>query len=597
MDLSIATLHAAYRRHELTPTGLMRSLRERILGQSRYNAWIYVLDEDELEGYLQALDGCSPDDLPLFGVPFAIKDNIDLAGVPTTAACPDYAYTPGRHAFVVELLIRQGAIPLGKTNLDQFATGLVGTRSPYGAAHNAFDPEYIAGGSSSGSALAVALGHVSFALGTDTAGSGRVPAAFNNLVGVKPSRGLLSCGGVVPACRSLDCVSIFALQPDDAVLLTRTLEVHDPADPWSRRVTGRRGANPRHFTFGVPVDEQLEFFGNGEYQQLFRRSVADLEAAGGRAVTIDFAPFREAARLLYEGPWLAERYLVVKKLLQQRPESLLEVTRGIIARAEGITAADAFLARYRLAELQRAAERVWQQVDLLLTPTAGTHYRLEEVAAEPVFTNSRLGYYTNYMNLLDCAAVAVPAGFTADGLPFGVTLQAPAFSDDFLLAVAHRFHGRLETPLGAGDITRAPGPAPTLRGRVEVAVCGAHLEGEPLNHQLTDRGGFLLERTTTASVYRLYALAGGPPLRPGLVREEQAEGHAIQVEVWSLPEESFGSFVAGIPEPLGMGRLELADGRWVSGFICEPRGIDGAEDISAFGGWRAWLAARNQRSR
>jgi allophanate hydrolase len=387
---------------------------------------------------VQRLEGRDPASLPLYGIPFAIKDNIDLAGIPTTAACPDYAYTPQISATVVQQLIDAGAIPLGKTNLDQFATGLVGARSPYGACRNSIDPDYISGGSSAGSAVAVALGMASFSLGTDTAGSGRVPAAFNNLLGHKPSCGLLSTSGVVPACRTLDCVSIFALNAADAAAVLDVAQGYDAVDPYSRRAMPGKPVLGSKFRFGVPHDGQLEFFGNPETPGLFGAAVERLRSLGGEAVSIDFSPFLETARLLYEGPWVAERYAAIREFIETRPDALFPVTRQIISGAGKFTAVDTYAALYRLKALQRRTETVWDDIDVLFTPTAGTIYRVSEVEAEPLRCNSNLGYYTNFMNLLDLSAVAVPAGFQTNRLPFGVTLAAPAFSDGMLLELADR---------------------------------------------------------------------------------------------------------------------------------------------------------------
>jgi allophanate hydrolase len=590
-SLDIRSLHAAYRAGTLTPRAMIDRVLARIAAQPERNAWIHRLDRDALMACADRLEGHSPDSLPLYGVPFAVKDNIDLAGVPTTAACPAFAHTPDRSAFVVEHLIAAGAIPLGKTNLDQFATGLVGTRSPYGACRNAFDPRYISGGSSAGSAVTVATGAVSFSLGTDTAGSGRVPAAFNNLIGVKPTRGWLSASGVVPACRSLDTVSIFALTVPDAQQVLAVAAGFDAADPFARRHPDpRHDLDPRDFRFGVPERGQLEFFGNTEAARLFDESVARLEALGGRAVEVDFAPFFEAARLLYEGPWVTERYLAARPLIDEAPEALLAVTRSIIAGGAAATAADCFLARYRLMECRRAAEAAWREADVLVTPTAGTIYTIDEVNADPVRLNGNLGHYTNFMNLLDLAALAVPAGFQGDGLPFGITLIAPAFGDAALLALAERFHHASVSTLGATPHpVPAPADPPAARpGRIRVAVCGAHMEGLPLNHQLTERGARLVNRATTAPCYRLYALSGGPPRRPGLVRD--AGGAAIALEVWEMPAGQFGGFVDGIPAPLGIGRVELADGESVAGFLCEAHALADATEITRHGGWRRYLA-------
>jgi allophanate hydrolase len=558
------------------------------------NVWITVLDDVAMDPYLARLEGLDPGALPLYGVPFALKDNIDLAGVPTTAGCPNYAYVPDQSAFVVQRLIDAGAVPLGKTNLDQFATGLVGARSPYGACGNAFNPEYISGGSSAGSAVAVALGQVSFSLGTDTAGSGRVPAAFNNLIGVKPTRGLLSAAGVVPACRTLDTVSIFALDAADAGRVLEVLAVHDSWDPYARPdqvpQLGLAGIPESGFRFGVPAPGQLEFFGDQDYASLFAEAVERLRSLGGERVEIDFAPFREAARLLYEGPWVAERYAAIRDFFDARPEALFEVTRDIIGGGRDPRAVDAFDAQYRLQALRCQAEAVWDSVDLVLTPTAGTIPTIAAVQAEPVRVNNNLGYYTNFMNLLDLCAVAVPSGFRADGLPFGVTLFAPAFRDRELLPIADRLQRAASTPLGAtsNPVPDLPALEPDTRHFIAVAVCGAHMSGLPLNHQLTERRARLLRATRTAPDYRFYVLPGGPPERPGLVRVGTG-GAAIEVEVWAVPSDRFGSFVAGIPAPLGIGRVRLEDGAEAPGFLCESVAVESAMEITHLGSWRRFL--------
>ncbi len=592
LSLDIDNLRRLYRERALTPTQLVERLHARLAGGDPHRTWITRLTLEQLLGYVRDLEGRDPASLPLYGVPFAIKDNIDLAGVPTTAACPAYAYTPSGSATVVQRLIDAGAIPVGKTNLDQFATGLNGTRSPYGACRNAFDPEYIAGGSSSGSAVATALGLVSFALGTDTAGSGRVPAAFNNLVGLKPTRGLLSTAGVVPACRTLDCVSVFALTAGDAQAVLDVAAGFDPRDPYSRHARAGRAPPAPRFRFGVPKAAQLEFFGNREYAALFDAAVARLQALGGERVEINFTSFLEAARLLYEGPWLAERYVAIRDFIERQPEALHPVTRAVIEKGRAPSAADTFAAMYRMAELRRTVEPILAGVDVIVTPTAGTIYRIAELETDPLRPNSNLGYYTNFMNLFDLAAVALPAGFTAAGLPFGITLFADAFREHALLALGARFEQALRLPLGATGRPRPPvQPASALPpGYTTVAVCGAHMSGLPLNHQLSERGGFLLESTRTAPQYRLYALPGGPPQRPGLVRVDK-NGASIEVEVWALPLEHYGSFVAGIPAPLGIGRVTLADGCSAQGFVCETYAISGAVDITALGGWRPYLAS------
>lgn len=594
-SFDIASLLAGYRAGTFTPAEVMAAVLARCDAVTQNPIWITRLSREQVMAYAAALQGASPDSLPLYGIPFAIKDNIDLAGVPTTAACAAYEYIPGQSAFVVEQLIAAGAIPIGKTNLDQFATGLVGVRSPYGACQNSFNPDYISGGSSSGSAVAVASGLVSFALGTDTAGSGRVPAAFNNLVGLKPSKGLLSTRGVVPACRSLDVVSIFALNSVDAERVFKVAAAYDAEDAYARPMQTpllSYGIPGEGFSFGVPKAGQLQFFGDAASQALFTAAVTRLQNLGGEAVEIDFAPFLEAARLLYEGPWVAERYVAIEELINRNPEALLEVTRTIIGGGATPTAAAGFKAQYRLMELKRASEAVWQDVGFIVTPTAGTIYRIDEVAAEPIKLNSNLGYYTNFMNLLDLSALAIPAGFRADGLPNGVTLFAPAFYDRELLGVGAQLHRQLGGTMGATGVplSEAVAPSGSKSAYLPIAVCGAHMEGLPLNYQLTERGGRLLQRTATSSDYRLYLLAGGPPQRPGLVRDKA--GSAIELEVWELPVVNLGDFLQQIPSPLGLGRIALADGSQVTGFLCEGYAVAGAEEITGHGGWRHFLASR-----
>jgi allophanate hydrolase len=579
----IATLRARYAAGELTPSMLVKAIHEQGQDDPRH-VWIRRLTRHEMLEYAHAVESRGMAAQPLYGIPFAIKDNIDLVGVPTTAGCPDYSYVPERNAAVVQRLLDAGAIPIGKTNLDQFATGLNGTRSPYGACRNAYNANYISGGSSSGSAVALATGQVCFSLGTDTAGSGRVPAAFNNLLGVKPTCGLLSTSGVVPACRSLDSVSIFALNADDAQRVLAVASGFDAADPYSRKMQphGFDFGRAAGFNFGVPQRAQLKFFGDSEAERLFDQAVAKLQGLGGNKIEIDFAPFLETARLLYEGAWVAERYQAIRSFIDTRPQALFPVTRDIIAAGKHLSAADAFAGIYRLCELKRSCDAVWQSVDCVLTPTAGTIFTVAEMQAEPLRLNAELGYYTNFMNLLDYSALALPGGFTPNGLPFGVTVFAPAHQDVPLLHLAQRWEGKQ----AAATI---PDVVPS--GQVKVAVCGAHLSGLPLNGQLTSRGARLLASTTSSPDYKLYALPGGPPYRPGMVKVAQG-GAAIEVEVWELPAAEFGSFVAGIPAPLGIATLTLANGDKVQGFVCEAYAVANAEDITQFGGWRAYLASK-----
>lgn len=589
-NIALPTLKAAYREQRITPRQLILEKRQQALAQNDNCAWIYLLDEQQLEPYLARLESLAPDALPLYGVPFAIKDNIDLAGIPTTAACEAFRYIPEESATVVAALIAAGAVPLGKTNLDQFATGLVGTRSPFGEVKNAFNPEYISGGSSAGSAVSTSLGQVSFALGTDTAGSGRVPAVLNNLIGHKPTRGLLSNTGMVRACRTLDCISIFALTAADAVAVLDVAAQFDAEDEYSRHNTA---ANRQRyfsevpsgsFTFGVP--DQLDFQGNPETEQLFADAVQTLQQLGGEPVTVEIAPFLEVARLLYEGPWVSERWLATEGV---NPDDMLPVIREIISGADGKTAAYAFRAQYRLAALKRVCDQAMAGMDFLLTPTMPTLYTREQLREEPIRRNSINGTYTNFVNLLDFSATAVPIGFTASGVPWGVTLVADACADIRLLSFAAQLQRAVNLPLGAASDplpdTLVQG-LPQLPAYVDVVVCGAHLQGQPLNWQLLERGAQLKELTQSANCYQLYALPDGK--RPAMTRVQQG-GVAVEVEVWSMPTESFGSFVAGIPEPLGIGKVELKDGRWLSGFICDDYGLAGAVNISQFGSWRAYL--------
>jgi allophanate hydrolase len=596
-SLDLANLANLYRRG-LTPSRLVEEILSRIAARGDDRVWIHRRSREELMAIARNLEARGPVGKPLYGVPFAIKDNIDLAGTPTTAACPAFAYVGRDSAPVVQRLVDAGAIPIGKTNLDQFATGLNGTRSPYGAPASALSSAHVSGGSSSGSAVAVAAGLVSFSLGTDTAGSGRVPAAFNNLIGLKPTKGLLSTRGVVPACRSLDCVSIFALTADDVSDVLAVAGGFDAADPFSRRSSATGSPCPREVKgarFGAPQPSQLEYFGNREGARLFDAMLRRIEKLGGELVEIDLAPFLETARLLYEGPWVAERYVAILEFIDRHPDALHPVTRQIIGAGAKPLAAEAFAAYYRLKELQRAIEPVWRKIDVLITPTAGRHYTIAEVLADPIKLNSNLGYYTNFMNLLDLAAVAAPAGIQADGLAFGVTLAAPAWSDEALCALADALHREQNLKLGALDHHLPPKrteQAGALQDVVRLAVCGAHMSGLPLNHQLAERGARLQRRCRTAAAYRLFALPGGPPARPGLLRQEN--GRAIEVEVWEVPVATFGGFVASIPRPLGIGALELEDGEWVKGFICEAYGTKNAQDITDLGSWRRYLMAEQQ---
>lgn len=598
---SIAALRARYEAGSLTPHALVDAIAAHFDAGDPHHAWIRPLTHDEMTRYADALAGRDIATLPLYGVPFAIKDNIDLAGIPTTAACPAYAYVPSRSAPVVERLIAAGAIPIGKTNLDQFATGLSGQRSPHGACRNALDPRYASGGSSSGSAVAVALGVAAFALGTDTAGSGRVPAAFHGLVGLKPTKGVLSTLGVVPACRSLDCVSVFAHSPRDARAVFAVAHGVTDGDPYGRAwqpLLDADGCHARHarplasMRFGMPRANQLEFFGDASYRAAWQTAVERLRATGAQIVEIDFSAFLATARLLYEGPWVAERRAAIGAFFAEQPDALHPVIREIVGGAARFSAADAFAAFDRLAALRVDAARAWDGIDAIVMPTSATTATVDELEADPIGVNARFGYYTNFVNLLDLSAIAVPAGLCETGrhagLPFGITFVGRAHDDAMLLDLAGAW---ADAQAGDGDVTVAQ-PLAAPAGVVRVAVVGAHLRGEPLNGQLTQRGARFVAATTTAPAYRLYALSAavsGGVAKPGLVRVLD-DGAAIAVEIWEMPVAAYGSFVAGIGAPLGIGTLTLSDGAQVQGFLCEPAALDGAMDITRFGGWRAYRA-------
>ncbi|MFW5681764.1 MAG: allophanate hydrolase, partial [Phycisphaeraceae bacterium] len=539
--------------------------------------WIHLVEDASLRQRADELERrrAAGEALPLLGATYAVKDNIDVAGLPTTAGCPSFAYRPERSATVVEKLEAAGAILVGKTNMDQFATGLVGTRSPHGAPRCVFNADYVSGGSSSGSAVAVAAELVSFALGTDTAGSGRVPAAFNDLTGLKPTRGRVSAAGVVPACRSLDCVSVFARSSADAAAVMRVIEGRDERDAWSRTLEDppaeRTAPDPAGFRFGVPASDALHFFGDAKSASLYAEAIARCEAIGGQRVEIDFTPFAEAAKLLYGGPWVAERYAAVGRFIEEHPTACDPTVRGIILGGSRLTAADAFRAMDRLEEYRRGAEAVWRDVDTLLLPTTGTIYRVDEITAEPLTLNTNLGRYTNFMNLLDCCGLALPAGFRENRTPFGVTLVAPAFRDETLLELGERYETAYREAATPPPLDAGPPPK-----TVRLAVMGAHLNGMPLNHQLTSRGATLAWSGTTSPAYRLYALAESAPPKPGLVHVGEDRGASIEVEVWELEPAAFGEFTADVPPPLAIGSVTLATGETVKGFVCEPRGLEGA---------------------
>jgi allophanate hydrolase len=592
---TIAEIVKAHRNGVARPADTVRRSFARIRERGDAAIFISLRDEAAAIADAEALAASSGfEGRPLYGVPVAIKDNIDVEGMQTTAGCPAFKYAPDRDATVVTRLRRAGAIVIGKTNLDQFATGLVGVRSPYGVPRNAVKPDLVPGGSSSGSAVAVAAGLVPLALGTDTAGSGRVPAALNNIVGLKPSLGLISNAGVVPACRSLDCVSIFALTTDDAWTALSAIAGPDPADPYLRdRPLGLLGAFPTDVRLGAPPEGQCIFFGDEQSARGYREALKRCSALGARIVEIDIAPFYEAARLLYEGPWVAERYLAVRALIESMPDALHPVTRTIIEQGRQSSALDAFSAFYRLEALRRVRDECFRYVDALLLPTIPTVYTVEQVLADPVELNSRLGTYTNFVNLLDMCGIALPSTMHDNGVPFGISVLAPGGQDALAASIARVLHADSALPLGALGVAQPPlTPLPHIpaAGEIAIAVAGAHLSGMPLNGELRALGAHLLETVSTAPDYLLYALVGDGAAKPGLLRVRQGTGAAIEVEIWALPVDGFGRFVAAVPPPMAIGTLRLADGRSVKGFLVEPEGAAGCRDISSFGGWRAYLA-------
>ncbi len=590
LSFDITTLHSAYE-DGVEPQTIIAEVYRRIAAVDDPGIFIHLRQESDVISELTILPPFDPQAYPLWGVPFTIKDNIDLKGTPTTAACPSYAYNPKTDAFAVSALRAAGAIPIGKTNLDQFATGLVGIRSPYPPPRNAIDPEVVPGGSSAGSAVSVALGLVTFALGTDTAGSGRVPAALNNIVGLKPTLGALSNSGVVPACRTLDTVSIFALTVPDAWTAFRAAACYDVNDAYSRKIDIPPLRTPPPITcIGVPTPATREFFGDTHQAHCFDSALAELTGSGVKIRELDFTPFYEVAEMLYNGPWVAERLSVIDDLISKTPEAIHPVTRQVISKGRGLTAVDAFRGMYRLAELRRTAALLLEEVDMLCVPSIPTFYSLADLGADPIGPNSRLGTYTNFVNLMDLCAIAVPCSPRNDGRPGSVTFVACAGQDASVAALANVLQRNAEVTLGStGKPLSSPLPSSTglQNGEVAIAVVGSHMSGLPLNHELIAHGGRFLFESKTAANYRLYALSGGPPKRPGMVRVKG--GGAIALEVWALPIKGFGAFIDDIPQPLGIGTINLKDGSNVKGFLCEPADILEAVDITSYGGWRYYL--------
>ena len=595
--MDIGSLEQRYRSKVISPSQLIADIYAEIRRMGERPIWIRVVSEEaSMTRALELERMADTAVLPLFGIPFAVKDNFDVEGLETTAACPEFSHTAQSTAEAVQRLLDAGAILIGKTNMDQFATGLVGTRTPYGICSSVFDEEYISGGSSAGSAVAVANGLVSFALGTDTAGSGRVPAALNQLVGLKPTRGLVSTTGLLPACRTLDCVSVFAETCSDAARVLGVIAGFDKEDAYSRVARPGEGAAPwaaGRFRFGVPTEERREFFGDDAAQAAYVRAIEALSELGGEAIKFDYSELREAASLLYGGPWVAERLAAVREFAQDHSDAFDGTVGSIIKGADRFSAVDGFEAAYRLQAIRRKADVLFNEVDFLLLPTAPTTYKISEVLASPIALNSNLGYYTNFVNLLDLAAVAVPAGMLENGLPFGVSLIGKAFADEGLLIMADRLHRKLASSLGGSKRllaeTRPIDAGAVPHGCVLMAVVGAHLSGEPLNWQMTERRARLIRTVRSHADYRLYVLPNATPAKPGLVFDPGYGGAGVELEVWAMPEDTVGSFLMGIPAPLCLGTVRLEDGSTVKGFLCEPAGVVGAKEITELGGWRNYL--------
>ncbi len=594
LRFDIEHLHEAYAAG-LDPAEMIETVFERIAAADDPGIFIHVADKEALLAEAGRLGSFDLSTKPLWGIPFAVKDNIDVAGMPTTAACPAYSYLPDTDATVVALLKAAGALVVGKTNLDQFATGLVGLRTPYPAPRNAVDPELMPGGSSSGSAVAVARGILSFSLGTDTAGSGRVPAGLNNIVGLKPTVGALSAAGVVPACRTLDCVSIFALTAADAYRVYSVAARYDAADAYSKPVAVRPlGSPPPVLTVGVPAAADRKFFGDGVMQAGFETALMALKDLGCRIVELPFADFYATADLLYEGAWVAERYAAIREFMDGHEEAMHPVTRAIIGGARKLSAADAFNGLYALQAYRAKLAPVIASVDLLCVPTAPTHYTVDAVLADPVLTNSRNGTYTNFVNLLDMCGIAVPTGKRGDGLPMSVTLLAASGQDALTAELGRTLHEAFGGTLGATGWPQRSSHilAPDTFGpeAIEIAVVGAHLSGMPLNGQLRDLDAVFCRTARTTPGYRLHALAEQGIAKPGLIRVERDSGAAIEVEIWRLEPAAFGNFVATIQPPLGIGTIDLEDGTRCKGFLVEAAGLAGATDISGYGGWRKYVS-------
>jgi allophanate hydrolase len=592
LAFTIENLKNAYK-NGLSPQEVVDEIFNRIKIINDPNIFINLTALDSLHADAKKLGNYNPN-LPLWGIPFAVKDNIDVKKMMTTAGCPEFSYIAKDDAFTVRLLKKAGALMIGKTNLDQFATGLVGVRSPYGAPLNAVDPLIVPGGSSSGSAVSVGHGIVSFSLGTDTAGSGRVPAALNNIVGLKPSLGSLSASGVVPACRTIDTVSVFAMTVEDAFNVFTILNDYDEKDSYSKPFKKLPLLLPQSsIKIGIPDKSSVRFFDDSFQSKSFERNIDKLKFLGFEILPINFEPFYEIAHLLYEGSWVAERYTVIKDLLKKNPKAIHNVTRQIIQKAENFSAADTFKDYYKLSELKRKVNPILTSVKMLCVPSIPTFYSVKDLIDDPITPNSNLGTYTNFVNLLDMCGITVPTDPRKDGRPGSVTLLGMSGDDNIVASTAILFEKNCNRFLG-GTKFKLENPNDLQEynsSYLDIAVCGAHMEGLSLNWQLKDLGAHFVQKSKTSSCYNLFALTNLNPIRPGLLRSSKQDGNAINLEIWKIPKKNFGEFIEYVQPPLGIGSIELEDGKWIKGFLCEKSGIVNAKNISEIGDWREYIKA------
>ena len=590
LALTIENLKNAYK-NGLSPEEVINEIFNRIKIINDPNIFINLSNLDSLHAEAKNLGYFNPN-MPLWGIPFAVKDNIDVNKIVTTAGCHEFSYIPKDDAFTVNLLKKSGALMIGKTNLDQFATGLVGVRSPYGAPLNAVDQLIVPGGSSSGSAVSVGHGIVSFSLGTDTAGSGRVPAALNNIVGLKPSLGSLSSSGVVPACRTIDTVSVFAMTVEDAYNVFTILNEYDEKDSYSKSFKKLPLSLPQHpIKIGIPDKSSIRFFNDNFQSESFDRNINKLKLNDFEITPINFEPFYEIAQLLYEGSWVAERYTVIEDLLKKNSKAIHNVTRQIIKKAENFSAADTFEDYYKLSELKRKVKPILSSVDMLCVPSIPTFYSVNDLINDPFTPNSNLGTYTNFVNLLDMCGITVPTDPRIDGRPGSITFLAMSGEDNLVASTAILFEKNCKRYLGGTkfELENPNDLKEYHNSSIDIAVCGAHMEGLTLNWQLRDLGAHFVKKSKTSSHYKLFALTNLNPIRPGLLRSFSQDGNTINLEIWRIPKKNFGKFIEYVQAPLSIGSVELEDGKWIKGFLCENSGTINAKNISNIGDWREYI--------